>query len=626
MSAMIVNPGNAMSFSAFGGDSDQDIDARSLLQGDRFVEIERRSSYYECTQHDRKFWDFDGRPINPRTLQPLIGAAERHFWVPLKMRRPSTPVRLGRVIVDSFTNLLFGENRFPDIQIEGDEQTEDWLQTAMRVGKLPQKMIQARAYGGAAGTVGVSWCFRDGKPRFEVHNAKNLFVHKWADRLELVPERVSEVYLFSKVKWDGKGFNKVWYWFRRMWTPEADYVFKDVVFTQGEEPVWEVDEEKSAFHQDGVCHLEWIQNLPSDEMDGLPDYDGLYENFDHVDLIMSVITRGAILNLDPTVKLKMDRDEVSRLGIKKGSDNALIVGKDGDADYLELGGQSITSGLELVKELRRYILETAQCIVPDPHEVAAQGVSSVAIKAMFAPMLAKADILREQYGSAIERMLTKMERVARDKTSNPMIMTETVTQMVPQEVQDPVTGEIREEMVEQQIEQENPVQFFIDLPPKVIETPLIDPITQQPMASGEMQIDIQPRVLGPGGGEILLTWPPYFPPTPQDQNQVITSLQTATGGKPVLSQETAVEAAARAFNVDPSEEWKRVQEEGQKDQAAQASMLDTGAAGGQVEDPNELPEGAEPREPPPGGDAPPPGHEPPDPDADVQHDVDRTAG
>ena len=623
--AMIVSPGNAMSFSAFGGD-EQDIDARSLLQGDRFVEIERRSSYYECTQHDRKFWDFDGRPINPRTMQPLIGA-ERSWWVPLKMRRPHTPVRLGKVIVDSFTNLLFGENRFPDIGVEGDELTEDWLQTAIRVGKLPQKMIQARSYGGAAGTVGVSWCFRDGKPRFEVHHAKNLFVHKWADRLELVPERVSEVYLFHKVKWDGKGFNKVYYWFRRMWTPEADYVFKDVVFDQGVEPVWEVDEEKTTYHQDGVCHLEWIQNLPTDEMDGLPDYDGLYENFDHVDLIMSVITRGAILNLDPTVKLKMDRDEVSRLGIKKGSDNALIVGKDGDADYLELGGQSITSGLELVKELRRYILETAQCIVPDPHEVAAQGVSSVAIKAMFSPMLAKADILREQYGSAVERMLTKMEKVAREKTTTPFMQTELVTQQVPQMVPDPVTGELVEQMVEQQVEQEQAVQFFIDLPPKVTEVPLIDPITQQPMADGSMEISIEPRVLGPGGGEILLTWPPYFPPTPQDQNQIVTALQAATGGKPVLSQETAVEAAARAFNVDPSEEWKRVQEQGQKDQAAQSAMMDTAAAGGQVDDPNQLPPGAEPRgeEPPPDGGAPP-GNAPVDPDEDVKHDIDRTGG
>ena len=592
---MIVDPNNAMSFSAFGADAKDDFGgqgARSLLSGDRYIEMERRSSYYECKQHDRKFWDFDGRPINPRSMQPLLGA-ERSWWVPLKMRRPSAPVRLGRVIVDSFTNLLFGENRFPLIGVEGDENTEDWLQTASRVGKLSQKMIQARAYGGSSGTAGVSWCFRNGKPRFEAHKAQNLFVHTWEDRLELIPAHVTEVYLHSKPKWDGRGFNRIWYWFRRDWTPEADLIFKDVLF-EPEKPdiLWIVDEEKSNFHNDGVCHLEWIQNLPTDEMDGLPDYEGLYENFDLADLIMSVITRGAVLNLDPTVKLKIDRDEIGVRGLAKGSDNMLVVGKDGDADYMELGGSSIEAGIKLVESMRRFILETAQCVIPDPHEVAAQGVSSVAIKAMFAPMLAKTDVLREQYGTACERILSNMEKSARAKISSPVVL-------------------VNEAGVEE------PVQFVVDLPPKYDEEPIVDPLTGQP--SGEVQTVSNPRQLGPGG-EVVLQWPPYFSPTPQDQSMIAQTLTSATGGKAFLSQETATEAAARAFGVDPSEEWKRVQEQGQADMASQAQMIggDHDAIGGKV---------SAPHEPPPGG---PPAHSPPpapheaDPDADIPVDVDLT--
>lgn len=602
MSTFQVDPSNAMSFSAFGGADDfGGQGAKSLLTGDRYVEMERRASYYECKQHDRKFWDFDGRPINPRTLQPLLGA-ERSWWVPLKMRRPSSPVRLGKVIVESFTNLLYGENRFPSIRVEGDEQTEDWLQTATRVGKLSQKMIQARSYGGSSGTVGVSWCFREGKPRFEVHKAQNLFVHAWADRLDLVPEHVSEVYLVSKVKWDGKGFNKIWYWFRRDWTPEADIIFHEVL-VEPDKPdvVWIVDKEKSNFHGDGICHLEWIQNLPSDEMDGLPDYDGLYENFDIADMIMSVITRGAVLNLDPTVKLRVDRDEIGVRGLAKGSDNMLVVGKDGDADYMELGGSSIDAGVKLVESMRRIILETAQCVIPDPHEVAAQGVSSVAIKAMFAPMLAKTDILREQYGSAKERILENMEDVARSRTT------------VPVTVVDPSTGE------------EELVQYEIVLPPKVEKVPVIDPLTGQASAAGEIEVQRIPRALGPGG-EIALQWPPYFIPTPQDQQTITTSLTTATGGKPFLSQETATEAAARAFGVDPSEEWKRVQAQGQADAAAQVTMIggDPGAIGGEVAAPHELPPGADPLP----AEAPPPAHPEmapeDDPDAHVPIDLDLT--
>lgn len=596
MTAYRVDPENAMSYTAFGAEHARfgGMPAASILAGDRYQELDRRQAYYDCTQHDRKPWDFDGRPISPRVMQPLIGA-ERSWWVPLKMRRPSMTYRLGKIIVDSFTNILFGENRFPAIRVEGDEQTEDLLQAIVRIGKLPLKMIQARNMGGASGTVGVSWCFRNGRPRFEVHNGKNLFVHLWKDRLELIPDHVTEVYLFSKVKWDGKAFTKQWHWFRRDWTSEADIVFKDVAYDPNPdvEIRWEVDMEKSNFHGDGVCHLEWIQNLPSDEMDGIPDYDGLYESFDAVDLLMSVISRGAVLNLDPTVKLKMDRDEVGRMGIAKGSDNALIVGKDGDADYLELGGQSIEAGLKLVETKRRSILETAQCIVPDPHEVAAQGVSSVAVKTMFAPMLAKGDVLREQYGAAIERMLTNISKVLRDKLNAKVL------------VVDPDT------------KQESSAVFVLDIPPKVEKEPLKDPIDLT--ETGEERDARTPRTIGPGG-EVTLVWPPYFPPTPQDQSQIAAALQVATGGKAFLSQETAVEAAARAYGADPAEEWKRVREQEKQNAAAQATMFDVPAVGGQVERKDQLPPGAE-EDPSAGGNTPPP-----DPDADTPVEVDLTGG
>jgi hypothetical protein len=607
---MVVSPGNAMSFSAFEQKKNDDFGgqgARSLLTGDRYFELDRRASYYECTQHDMKFWDFDGRPISPKTMQPLIGHEQMNF-VPLRMRRPSVPQRLGKVIVNSFTNLLFGENRFPTLRVEGDELSQDWHQTVARIGKLADKMIQARNRGGSAGTVGVSASFVNGLPRFEVHQAKNLFVHSWFDRTDLVPEHVSEVYLHSKTQWDGREFAKVWYWFRRDWTPEADVVFEDVLFRPDEKEItWIVDQDRTTFHGDGRCHLEWIQNIPTDEIDGLPDYDGLYENFDSIDLLMSVITKGAILNLDPTVKMKVDLDEWTHRELKKGSDHTLFVGKDGDADYLELSGQSIEAGLKLVDAKRKYIFETAECVVPNPDEVAAQGVSSVAIKAMFAPMLAKADILRTQYGSGVERILCNLEASARNQSSISVQVPD------PNGVPDPVTGLVP--MIE--------AEQVVNLPPKLVENPIIDPLTQQP--SGEVEMISQPRQLGPGG-ELLTQWPPYFLPTPQDQAQMTQSLSTATGGKAFLSQETATEQMARAYGVEPSEEWKRVQEEQKAGAAAQAAMIggDPGAMGGQVADPHQLPPGAEPHHPPPHDQGPPPAPHPDDPDADIPVDIDLT--
>lgn len=552
-----------------GDDSSKSFRPRSILYGDRFRDLDYRESYYACTQHDAKTYDFDGRIISgPKAVQPLMSAEKSPTYIPLKMRRPAAPIRMGKIITDSFTNLLFGENRFPNVRIDGDEKSQDFAQTLSRVGRLPMQMIRARSLGGAMGTVGVSWCYNEGSPRFQVHNAKNLYVHSWIDRTLLLPKHVTEVYMFYKVRWDGKGFNKSYYWYRRDWTPNADFIFEDVPYEKDQDPLWAIDEAKSNRHGDGIVHFEWIQNVPTDEIDGLPDYDGLYDQFDQLDILNSVVVRGAILNLDPTLKLKMDADMVSRVGVRKGSDNALIVGKDGDAEYMELAGTSIEAGTKLLENMRRSILETAQCIVPDPHEVAAQGVSSIAIKTMFAPMLARCDVLREQYAAATQRILENMVKVAINKMGQPELRPMLDEHEEP--VLDPVTGE----------PQMMSITFTVNLPPLVEDQPqkTIDPTTGAEIPLIDEKTGVQaivpikiPRTPG-GGGEVSLHWPPYFTPTFDDQAKVVTAMQVATGGKAFLSTETATDIAAAAFGVDPAEERKRVQSEALAGAQQQAAM------------------------------------------------------
>ena len=47
-----------------------------------------------------------------------------------------------------------------------------------------------------------------------------------------------------------------------------------------------------------------------------------------LDTLVSVVMKGATLNLDPTLVLKMDPELVSRKGVLKGSEHALVVGDD----------------------------------------------------------------------------------------------------------------------------------------------------------------------------------------------------------------------------------------------------------------------------------------------------------
>lgn len=540
--------------------------ANELMNGPRFRELEFRERFFRSTHHDNKFFDFNGRLIRPGapSTQPLIGASLPTFYVPLDQRRPSDPYRLAKLIVDSFTGLVFGEGMWPAIQVVGDPDTQDFADALARAQRLQVAMVKARNVGGSTGTVGLSWRFYDGLPRVAVHRPQFLHVHEWADREELIPAHVSQIYQVERRVWDPRRRAEatMLFWFRRDWTTEADVAFHEVPVSE-KNPHWLIDEENTHAHGDGFCHFVWIQNLPDEDetsVDGRPDYDALYENMNSLDTVSSVTARGAVLNLDPTLKLKMDPEIVKRYGVKKGSDNAIVTGKDGDADYMELAGTSIAVGNELVGRQRAHSLEVSQCVVPDPNTIAAAGTSSLAIRLVYRPMLSKANVLRGQYGQGICRLLEQqIESARRHLAPAPASQ--------PYEVQEGA---------------------FLDLPPRVVTEDLLDEVTREP--TGEVAIMFEEQTPG-AGGAVDLAWPNYFPPTPAEVQQGLTTLSVAAGGKPVLSHKTSARLAAAMVGVDFAAEWRQILQERAAAKRDEAGMFPP--AGGPVGSAGELPEGAE---------------------------------
>jgi hypothetical protein len=500
--------------------------------------LQRRESYAQCSQHWHKFADFDGnvRMPGPPTSVPMFASAPAPFLVPLAQRYPRAQYPLAKLIVNAFSALLFGEDRCPALKYPGDDDASDYAAALVLACDLWPKMIQARNWGGGCGTVGISWSFHAGKPRIEIHRAKHLVVHEWLDRQELVPAKISEVYTYPYEEWDAekRRFVQNWYWYHRYWDTDRDVLFEPCpVREHGKvvEPTWvpaEVIE-----HNDGAAHFVWVQNIPSDEIDGLPDYDGQTDDFDDLDIVYSVLTRGTVLNLDPTLVLKMDPAKLQTREVAKGSDNALRVGADGDAKYLELAGTSVTAGLALFNEKKKAILEVAQCVLADPNEVAAAGISSVALKVIYAPMLSAGNVLRGTYGKAVAQLVSQMMRVARDRSD----------------------------------------EEIVKLPPRVVSD--VDSTT------GEKNEKLVERV--PGVSEDLdLQWPAYFQATATDRTAEIATLSTATGAKQIISTQTANEEAAKTYGRDPAEEWKRLQSEQQAEHEMAANAFGDADAGGRT--------------------------------------------
>ena len=566
--------GNLYGVSSFGVDGTtfgRDFDPAPFMSSERYQVLQYRLSQAGGRQHDHKTFDAKGRVIKPGRIelsQPLIGGSLPSFYVPMDQRRSSTPHRIPRLIRQRFTALVFGAGRWPTIKVAGDSDAEDFANALVESQKLPTIMIRARNKGGSCGTAVLSWRFWDGSPRVRIHNASEMIVHEWKDREALEVEHASEFKKILKEVYNPRKqkMERIAFWQRRDWTPNADVTFLDVR-ADSNDFAWVVDEENTYIHDDGEAHLVWIQNLPPDDedndpVDGVPDVDGLYENISAIDSLSTVLMVGADKNCDPTLILKMDPEHL-RGTVSKGSDNALKVGSGGDAHYLELAGTSINACMALRDAEEQHVFDVAQCVVETSEDLGPDA-SGTSIMLKKAPMLSQGDVFRAQYGSGVLKLIGQQLRSARRLYPSKDAGGEWV---YPEDAANDAGAPPQ------------PVAYYLDLPQRTVET---DVIGQDGKPTGEVEVEFVDR--HPGTSDKLsLEWPPYFELSPADRKVEMDELQGANGGRPVLSQKSAVELFAKSRKRDAVEEQKRIDDESDRERDRQDGIF-AGGAGGKIAD------------------------------------------
>lgn len=506
----------------------------------------------------------------------FIDVSKSGASLPLKYRRPSSPYALVTLIVNRFTGLLFSEQMHPSIQLEGDPATLDWLQAFAEATRLWQQFMHARQYGGATGTVALGILFVQGKPSVEIHDPRwciPTFVEYGSTKLLRLEKR----YQFPKEERNPETgeWEVVPYWYRRIIDQTQDVVFAPCPVGDGEEPDWQVKDQVQ--HGLGFCPVVWIQNLPVlDDPDGEPDCPpAVYDNQSEIDKLLSQSNRGIVANCDPTLVITT---KAEMNGVAIGSDNAIKV-PDGDAKFLELQASGPKAATEQAEKLKMNALEIAQCVLENPQAAA----TATEVERSYQSMLAKADILREQYGQkGVVPVLDMAWQIAK-KLTEPRL----VQQAAQQEVSMGSTGASTEDgMVGPSGEGSahpgeqtpggapQPDAMFqaamqpqvarvqrgaVFLPPKYE----VDPVTRL--------VKKTERVLGTGGN-ITLKWPTYFPPSLQDVNTASTATTGAlTGG--VIDDEAAVNFLAPFFKVsDPKALLERVRASAAQKQAEMMAM------------------------------------------------------
>ncbi len=481
-------------------------------------------SFYKCANYESYRYDFDGRESHGHVEHNAIATAgyiPPGFYdagqssLPVSYRKPYAPYYLIREIVDRFTNLLFSDTRIPALVVEGDDDTSDYYNAIAEEGSLWVQMGKLRTFGGAMTSAAMGFRLEAGKPVFEVHDPRwcePTFEKLGSDVLKRFEKR----YIYQDVlrnaddepirDSDGRKILS-WFWYRRVVDKDTDVVWDRVPAMDREEPIWDHYESQSVTHGLGVVPIRWVKNIPvEDGTDGEPDAAGVYELILAFDTLMAAAQRATLANCDPQLAIYTDEDIDE---IIRGVGSAIRLGKEGQAQLLEMMGTGPKTAMELAEKIREIAFEIAAC-VPDTQGTVGGGSKKTATEviSLHSRMLEKAGKLRTCYGKLVADLFEIVDMAVR-KSTKPTIDRSGPTAKI-------VIGVMK-------------------LPPRVVKNP--DGTAQQ-----------IPRKLG-AGGKIKLNWPRYFEPTLDDTLKAAQAVsQAMTVG--AIDAECAAKFLANYFPID----------------------------------------------------------------------------
>ena len=102
------------------------------------------------------------------------------------------------MVIDRFTGLLFSAARLPNVTVEDDRDSQDFVQAVFKKAKFWRTMHLARTLGGSLGSVLITCQLRRKRFSFTAHSAKVIHDVVWEDPDLKIPAGVLIQYLFEK--------------------------------------------------------------------------------------------------------------------------------------------------------------------------------------------------------------------------------------------------------------------------------------------------------------------------------------------------------------------------------------------------------------------------------------------
>ncbi|HNC11725.1 MAG TPA: hypothetical protein PLF59_08130 [Cyclobacteriaceae bacterium] len=412
--------------------------------------------------------------------------------VPLSKRRPSVRTRLCKVVVDQTVSLLFGEGRFPTIACKDDLTTKEMLDEIVAASNLNLVMNDA-AIKGSIGSVAIIVKLINGRFFFEAYCTEYLTPYFQADN----PEELEMVR--QKCKKDGKELIKMGYedidpkekyWWQREWDLEEEKYYQpwkvsDEQKQRDFQPT--LDVKRTIKHNLGFVPMVWIINLPGGEngIDGLCTFEAGIDTNIERDYQLSQGGRGLKYSSEPLLMIK-DPSLDMQGDISLSEGNVIQVGENGDAKHIEIQGTAIEGVLNYDARLREVILESIHGNRSNPDKLHTVQ-SGKGAEMFYQPLIWVADKLRITYGEC--GFLKILNMIVKCNAR---------------------------------------FEIFYEVGGKLT-----------PVPKNTLKI----------GAKLSLQWGDWFSSTRADRLQEAQTLTTLTGGKPLMTQETAINSLSAEYDI-----------------------------------------------------------------------------
>ncbi|MES1988288.1 MAG: phage portal protein [Pseudomonadota bacterium] len=340
--------------------------------------------------------------------------------IPLSQRRPSIQCNISKSVVDDSVSFLFGEGRFPKVELvchelgESDAASEDKdnqqeaLDEILESCHFSAVMLQA-AYEGSVGSSAVKYSIIEGEPKFEVLLTENLVPIFSLEDPSILTSLMELQYIKGQVLYE-MGYaikldeRNAYFFLAREFTQTDEIIYKPWPASLGGALYVGKVKDRTFPHNFGFIPVIWIKNEKGDgsRIDGTCTFKAGINSFMEIDYLLSQTARGLKYSSEPLLAIKSNNADMG--SIDKSSGDSLVLPETGDAKLIEMSGDSVTAIKDFVGFVRDLALTSVHGNRVNPDKIhAAQ--SAKAMELLYHPLICLADRLRLSYGDGIKRLI-----------------------------------------------------------------------------------------------------------------------------------------------------------------------------------------------------------------------------